>query len=220
FAPYRLSGRVCGVLLNDASELQALGPALSQPPYKAPPQAPVLEIKPHNTWAADGDDIVVPADVAALRAGAQIAAIIGRTACRVDERDAAACVAGYLLAADIEVPHESHYRPALRFKARDGFCPIGATALPAEALPDPEALVIQWRVDGELVRSAGGGGRVRGLARLIADVTDYMTLQPGDLLLLGAAAGAPLLRPGQALEISAPGLGRLRHRFVAGEGRA
>lgn len=218
FAPYRLSGRVFGALLNDAAELQALGPALSQPPYKAAPRAPVLEVKPHNTWARDGDEVVVPADVAGLRVGAQVAAIIGRSACRVPLAEAAGVVAGYLLAADIELLHDSHYRPALRFKARDGFCPIGSTVLPAPA--DPESIVIQWRVDGELVRSVGGAGRVRGLAQLIADVTDFMTLQPGDLLLLGAAAGAPLVRPGQSLEISAPGLGSLRHRFVAGEFKA
>ncbi len=52
--PYRLSGVVVGALLNHAPELAALGDAVNLPPYQAAPVAPVLAVKPRNTWAADG----------------------------------------------------------------------------------------------------------------------------------------------------------------------
>ena len=61
FAPWRLSGVVYGTLLNDPAALAALGEAVNAPPYKAPPRAPVLYLKPRNTLAADGAAVAVPA---------------------------------------------------------------------------------------------------------------------------------------------------------------
>jgi len=72
FAPYRLSGTVYGVLLNHAPALQALGAAVNDAPYKAPPKAPVLYVKPRNTLAAPGSTCELPADVDALQIGANL----------------------------------------------------------------------------------------------------------------------------------------------------
>src|SRR5262245_9525658 len=88
FAPYRLSGTVYGVLLNHAPALAALGSQVDEAPYKAPPKAPVLYVKPRNTLAAAGGLTEVPAGVEALQVGANLGIVIGRAACRVAERDA------------------------------------------------------------------------------------------------------------------------------------
>jgi 5-oxopent-3-ene-1,2,5-tricarboxylate decarboxylase/2-hydroxyhepta-2,4-diene-1,7-dioate isomerase len=61
-APWALSGTVLGVLMNHRPALAALGDAVHQPPYKAPPKAPVLYVKPRNTWLASGGTVVLPAD--------------------------------------------------------------------------------------------------------------------------------------------------------------
>ena len=78
-------GTVYGTLLNHHDALAALGSAVHEPPYKAPPKAQVLYIKPRNTWAGAGDAIIVPAGVDELEIGATLGLVIGRTACRVSE---------------------------------------------------------------------------------------------------------------------------------------
>jgi 5-oxopent-3-ene-1,2,5-tricarboxylate decarboxylase/2-hydroxyhepta-2,4-diene-1,7-dioate isomerase len=80
-----------------------------------------------------------------------------------------------------------------------------------------DALGLRVFVDGELVQRTDTAQRVRPLARLLADVTDFMTLVPGDVLLLGTSAGAPLVRAGQRVAIEIDGLGRLENRLVAEE---
>ena len=218
--PYRLSGLVVGALLNHAPAISALGAAVHQPPYKAPPLAPVLAIKPRNTLALSGANIEVPAGVAALEIGASLGIVIGRTACRVPQAAALNVVAGYTIVNDVSVPVPSHYRPSVRFRARDGFCPIGPGVVPAADVAAPDALGVRVHVDGVVVHESSTAARQRGVASLIAAVTDFMTLQPGDVLLLGAAYGAPLVRAGQELAITIDGLGTLHNRLVAQEMRA
>ena len=213
--PYRLSGNVYGTLLNHRSALAALGDAVNHTPYQAPPRAPVLYIKPRNTLAGPGDAVVVPADVSEMEVGATLGLVIGRTACRVSEADALAYVAGYTIVNDVNVPHDSVYRPALRFRVRDGSCPIGPGVVRRDAIANPDALTIRTLVDGEPVSQSSTADLVRPVARLLADVTEFMTLSPGDVLMVGVAAGAPRVRAGQHVVIEIDGLGRLENRFVA-----
>jgi 5-oxopent-3-ene-1,2,5-tricarboxylate decarboxylase/2-hydroxyhepta-2,4-diene-1,7-dioate isomerase len=218
-----LSGTVVGALLNHRVDWQALGTAAEAPPYKGRAKAPVLQVKPRNTQVADGARIEVPAGVAALEVGATLGIVIGRTACRVPAAQARGCIGGYTLAADISVPidpndpalgAQRHYRPAVRWRCRDGFCPIGPVVVPAAAVAAPDALNIDTAVDGRAAQRAGTSERVRDVATLVAEVSAFMTLHPGDVLLLGAAPGAPLARAGQAVVISMPPVGVLRFSLV------
>jgi len=205
---------VAGVLLNDAAELAALGDAVNQPPYKAPPRAPVLYIKPANTYAADGDTITLPGDVDAVVVGACLGIVFGRQARRVDARQALDHVAGYRIVADLYVPHASYYRPAIKQKCRDGFCPMGPV-VPRAQVAGPDDLDILVSVDGQVVQQASTRNWVRPAAQLIADVSRFMTLEPGDVLLAGIPAGQPQARAGQHYEISIGALGRLSNRLAA-----
>ena len=209
-APYRLSGRVYGTLMNHSSALQVLGEAASAAPYKAAPQAPILYIKPRNTLTGP---VVVPDDVEELEVGACLGVVMGRTACAVSEESALEYVAGYLIVNDVSVPHSVYYRPCVRFKARDGFCPMGPAVVPRAAVPNPDNLRIKVFVDGDLRQSATTRELVRPVARLLADVTDFMTLSPGDVLAVGAAAPAPRARAGQKVAIEIDGVGRLETAF-------
>ena len=215
--PWRLSGVVVGALLNHEAQWTALGAAAEAAPYKGRARAPVLQVKPRNTLVGDGARVQVPAGMAALELGATLAIVIGHAACRVAAADAMRHVAGYRAACDIRVPlagASAHYRPAVRQRARDGFCPIGPGFTPAAAVADPDALSLQLMLDGKRVHQSGGG-YVRGVARLIADVSEFMTLQPGDMLLLGSAADAPQAAAGQAVKIVIEGLGTLEFSLVA-----
>ncbi len=211
FAPWRLSGTVLGPLLNDPAALAALGDAVHQPPYKAPPKAPVLYVKPRNTLAASSALV----ERGEWELGAALALVIGRTACRVSESQALSHVAGYTLVADLSVPHTSFYRPSVRFKARDGSCLVGPRVVPAAAVPDPAAVVLKVSVEGQVAHEARCGVMQRGAARLLQDVSEFMTLHPGDLLLLGVAHGAPHVKPGQRFAVEHAALGRLEGRVAA-----
>ena len=222
FDPAR-RGTVYGTLLNHADALAALGAAAHAPPYKAPPKAPVLYIKPRNTWVGSGEPVVVPHGVASLEIGATLGLVIGRTACRVSEAEALSFVAGLVIVNDVSVPHASYYRPSLRFKARDTFCPIGAfvpLAVSFDAVGALEALRIVIAIDGEVVQRTGLAGLARPPARLLADVSEFMTLVPGDVLSVGVAAGAPRAHAGQTVRITIDGLGALENPLVAEGGAA
>lgn len=207
-------GTVYGTLLNHRDALAALGNAANAPPYKAPPKAPILYIKPRNTWIAAGEAIVVPSGVLELEIGATLGLVIGRAACRVSEADAMRFVAGYVIVNDVSVPHGSYYRPSLRCKARDTFCPIGPFVA-RDAISSPDALGIAVTIDGKMVQRASTAGLIRSAAQLIAEVSDFMTLVPGDVLSVGVAAGAPRARAGQHASIAINGLGRLDNPLVA-----
>lgn len=215
FAPWRLSGTVVGVLLNHGPALAALGEAVHAAPYKAPPKAPVLYVKPRNTQVGEGARVVVPAGVPELEVGAALGLVIGRAACRVSAQEALAHVAGLVIVADLSVPHASFYRPAVRLKARDGFCPIGPRVWPLAAAPAVDRLAVRVAVDGRPVHESSTGERVRGAAQLLADVSAFMTLAPGDVLMTGVAAGAPRVAAGHAVDVAIEGLGALSFELVA-----
>jgi 5-oxopent-3-ene-1,2,5-tricarboxylate decarboxylase/2-hydroxyhepta-2,4-diene-1,7-dioate isomerase len=132
----------------------------------------------------------------------------------VSVADALSCVAGYVVMNDISVPHAAVYRPSMRFKCRDGFCPMGEV-VPACASINPDALAISVAIDGTEVHRNSTTGLIRPVAQLLADVTEFMTLHPGDVLAVGVAAGAPRARAGQRVRITIEGVGELEHPLVA-----
>jgi 5-oxopent-3-ene-1,2,5-tricarboxylate decarboxylase/2-hydroxyhepta-2,4-diene-1,7-dioate isomerase len=200
-----VTGTVFGTLLNFRGELEALGDKVNEPPYKAPPKAPVLYIKPANTWSADSADIPVPANVPQVEVGATIAMVM----------KAPGEVAGYVLMNDLSVPHASLFRPPVKYKCLDGFLGVGGTLLAAGEAVDSSKFVVEVRVNGQLKQTVAFGNLVRNPARLLADVSEFMTLGPGDALMLGCDVGRPLARVGDRIEISAPGMGRLSNTLVA-----
>ncbi|WP_105132928.1 fumarylacetoacetate hydrolase family protein [Burkholderia sp. BE12] len=212
-------GTVYGALLNERAALAALGDAVNAPPYGRPPQAPILYIKSANTHVADGAAVAVPAGVDALEIGASVAVVFARRATRVAAAQALHYVHGFTLASDLSVPHPDYYRPAVRFKCRDGFCPLGPAIVPAAALADVDAIGLTVRIDGEVAASASTATLIRPVRDLIADVTAFMSFDAGDVLLLGVAGGAPRARAGSTIEIAATGIGTLRHTLIAEEAR-
>jgi 5-oxopent-3-ene-1,2,5-tricarboxylate decarboxylase / 2-hydroxyhepta-2,4-diene-1,7-dioate isomerase len=196
---------VYGTLLNFRGEVAALAPRMDEPPYGAPPKAPVLYIKPANTWSANGTAIALPARAPQVEVGATIAMLM----------KAPGEVAGYLLMNDLSIPHTSFFRPPVKFKCLDGFLGIGDTLLPAGAAVDPSRFRLEVRVNGDLQQSLDFAQLVRPATQLLADVSEFMTLGAGDVLMLGLDVGRPLARAGDRIEISAAGLGTLSNTLVA-----
>jgi len=213
--PWRLSGVVYGTLLNHAPALAALGDAVNAAPYKAPPRAPVLFVKPPNTLVAAGQAVAAPGDGDAWQVSVSLGIVISRTACRVTEVAANNVIAGYTMVVDFSVPHESFYRPSVRFKARDASCYIGPRVVAAGDVASPDNLAITVSINGQIAQQTSTANMQRPVARLLADVTDFMTLAPGDVLMLGVPLGAPLARAGQRMSAEIAGIGRYETTIAA-----
>lgn len=214
-----VSGSVYGILHNDPAALAALGDKASQAPYKAAPRAPVLYVKPRNTQIGHGAPIRVPEGVEALKMGPALGVVIGRTTCRVRQEDALAGVAGYTVVNDVTIAHDTFYRPSLPLRVRDDFCPIGPWVRAARYITNPDDLALSLEVDGEVIQRSTTKAFQRPLAQLIAEISDFMTLHPGDILISGVPfAGsfdAPLARAGQRVRIEIENVGVLENTLVA-----
>jgi 5-oxopent-3-ene-1,2,5-tricarboxylate decarboxylase / 2-hydroxyhepta-2,4-diene-1,7-dioate isomerase len=198
-------GTVYGTLMNFRGELEALGDKMNAPPYKAPPQAPVLYIKPANTWTENGGSIALPANVPEVEVGATVAMVM----------KSAREIAGFVLMNDLSVPHESFFRPPVKFKCLDGFLAIGDRIRARNEAGDPAVFKLEVRINGELKQTVRFSQLVRPADKLLADVSEFMTLGEGDMLMLGCDAGRPRARVGDRIEIGMPALGKLTNTLVA-----
>jgi 5-oxopent-3-ene-1,2,5-tricarboxylate decarboxylase/2-hydroxyhepta-2,4-diene-1,7-dioate isomerase len=201
---------VVGAFLNFRGAWAAMEPAMHREPHNKPPVHPVLYLKPANTWRAPGQPIVLPPDVDEIEVGATLGVVIGRTAARVREADALSHVAGYVVVNDVTVPHSSALRPPIRQKCRDSFCPIGPV-ISAASVGDPHALAIRAYVNGELRLENTTAHLVRRVPRLIAEVTEFMSLATGDVLLVGLPENLPRARAGDRVCVEIERVGRLEN---------
>lgn len=204
-APPPVRGTVYGVVLNDRASLAKLGAALDEVPYKGAPRAPAMYIKPANTLVGEGAVVRLPAGETAVEIGATVGIVIGTPAARLTFDTALATVAGYLLVADLSLPHASYYRPAIREKCFDGACPVGAVSS-AALVRQIGTLEITTEIDGVVAETRRFDDLLRDPARLLADVSAFMTLSRGDMLLVGVRYLAPQAKVGSHVRISAPGL--------------
>ena len=192
------TGTVYGTLLNFRREWDLWSPRMTQDPHKAAPQAPVLYVKTANTFSPAGQDLLLQDGVTEVDIGATLGLVIGRDG----------QVAGAALLNDWSVPHTSYYRPPVKFRCRDGFLALPEQITPGQ-LQDWAALQLTVQRNGERVQTVDLRELVRDLPTLLADVGDFMTLQAGDVLMVGTDCLADGTRPraqvGDRVDISAPG---------------
>jgi len=208
-------GLVYGVILNDHDALRAFGVALNEPPYKAPPQAPILYIKPYNTHVGHGAVVHLPQGADQVEILGALGIVFGSPATRVAEARALESVRGFTVVTDLSLPQESLYRPPIREKCFDGACPMGPWVVDRDEVADPAALEVSVTVNGELRQRRNLSGLIRSVPRLIADVTEFMTLHPGDVLLAGVPIAGPFARAGETIAVEIAGIGSLENRIEA-----
>ena len=196
--PWTPQGTVYGTLLNFRREWNLWSARMTQDPHKAPPKAPVLYVKTANTFCPAGQDLLLQDGVSEVDIGATLGLVIG----------AQAQVVGAVLLNDWSVPHTSYYRPPVKFRCRDGFLGLPAQVT-AGQVQDWAALQMEVRRNGELVQTVDLRELMRNMPALLADVGEFMTLQPGDVLMVGTDCLTDGMRPrakaGDRVEISAPG---------------
>ena len=193
-----IAGTIYGVALNDREQCARLAAAFESPPYNKPPRKPVLYIKPRNCLMGDAGRIPLPSDLSHIEAAPSLALLIGRDTARVAPQAALDHVAGTCLALDIGEPGTGYYRPPVRQRCRDGFLRLG-TMVPFQ--PDILSGAIDIAVNDKNIGHWPLSRLVRGAARLIAEVSSFMTLAAGDLLLTGLPQDAPCLADGDRMAV-------------------
>ncbi len=207
-APWQPTGTVYGTLLNFRREWDLWAPRMTTDPYKAAPKAPVLYVKTANTFCPGGQDLLLQDGVSEVDIGASLGLVIGGDG----------QVAGAVLLGDWSVPHTSYYRPPVKFRCRDGFLALAQRVTHGQPSEWSE-LQISVRRNGELVQNVDLRELVRSIPTLLSDVGEFMTLQPGDVLMVGTDClpdgTRPCARAGDRIEIAAPGLAAV-HTQVRG----
>lgn len=196
--PWTPSGTVYGTLLNFRREWDLWSARMTQDPHKAPPKAPVLYVKTANTFCPAGQDLLLQDGVSEVDMGATLGLVIGSQA----------QVVGAVLLNDWSVPHASYYRPPVKFRCRDGFLAL-PQQITASHPNDWAELQIDVLRNGEHVQRVDLRDLMRNMPQLLADVGEFMTLQPGDVLMVGtdclADGSRPRAKAGDRVEISSPG---------------
>jgi 2-keto-4-pentenoate hydratase/2-oxohepta-3-ene-1,7-dioic acid hydratase in catechol pathway len=194
--PLARPGKIVGVGRNYADHAKETG--------VDPFEKPRIIFKMPSSIAAPGAEVPRPAPVQKMDFEGELAVVIGGFAARVAPDRALACVAGYSLLNDLSA-REFQFDvspPQTTFaKSMDGFCPFGPALVSADAIPDPQRLRLRTHVNGVLMQDATTADMLFPVAALISYVSQYMTLEPGDVLATGTPAGIGAFRkPPQYLD--------------------
>ena len=177
----------------------------------APQQEPLVFLKGPNALAGHRACTARPADVKFMLYECELAVVIGRAARRVASDAALAHVAGYTVANDYAVRDylENYYRPNLRAKNRDGATLLGPWLVDASDITDPMNLELRTTVNGTVTQHGNTRDMILDVARLIAHLSSFMTLSPGDVILTGTPEGVVNVNPGDEIVTEIDGVGRL-----------
>jgi 2-keto-4-pentenoate hydratase/2-oxohepta-3-ene-1,7-dioic acid hydratase in catechol pathway/regulator of RNase E activity RraA len=201
--------KVIAVHLNYRSRAEERGRLPSHPSYF---------LKPPSSLAGDGDPVVRPRGCELLNYEGEVAVVIGSAARRVSEEQALEHVAGYAAANDFGL-YDLRWADRgsnLMAKGQDGFTPVGPRLAPASEL-DPGALRLRTLVNGEIVQEDTSANMIFPIARLLADLSRFLTLEPGDVVLTGTPANSRPVQPGDLVEVEVEGVGRIANEIVEGE---
>jgi 5-oxopent-3-ene-1,2,5-tricarboxylate decarboxylase/2-hydroxyhepta-2,4-diene-1,7-dioate isomerase len=185
--------KVIAVHINYPSRAAQRGRTPAQPSYF---------LKPSSSLALSGSAVERPAGCELLGYEGEIALVIGKAARRVGIEDAWSHVAAVTASNDLGV-YDLRYADKgsnLRSKGGDGFTPVGPALIPADAV-DPSQLRIRTWHNGQLVQDDTTGDLLFPFGRLVADLSQLLTLEEGDIILTGTPAGASVARPGDVLEV-------------------
>ena len=207
-----IDGTVYAVLLNHPDAVDALGDAVDEKPYLKPPHAPVLYVRPANTWSADATTVALPDEIDAVDVEATFGIVFDRATSHVGVDEALDHVRGYVVVADLTVPHASVYRPAIRQRNRDGFCVFGAQVLDA----DVRDARVTTQVGDAVVAVANAADLLRDVPTLIAEVSAFMRFDAGDVLLVGAIGTPVRVARGALVLVEIASLGAVSFAIAGG----
>ncbi|GAA2435534.1 fumarylacetoacetate hydrolase family protein [Streptomyces mauvecolor] len=218
-APLR-PGKIIGVGLNYVEHVEESSRSLDTD--KDLPPRPVLFSKPSTAVTGPGQPILHNGDLTAqLDWECELAVVIGRTAFRVSEQDAYDHIFGYSIVNDISARDQRRSGQWFFSKGQDSYAPFGPAVVTADDIPDPMALDLSLRVNGVTKQKSNTRHMLFPIARLVADISSGVTLEPGDVIATGSPSGVgagmvppEFLSPGDLVEATVEGIGTLTNPVV------
>lgn len=190
------------------------------------PAEPVLFMKAITSLSGPNDDVRIPPGSLKTDWEVELGMVIGTRASHVTEECALQHVAGYVLANDVSERSYQIERGGqwVKGKSYDTFAPIGPWLVTTDEVADPHALDLWLEVNGQRVQNGNTRNFIFGLPQVIAYISQFMTLEPGDIVLTGTPAGVGLgqkpapwfLKPGDVVRLGATGLGEQRQVCAGG----
>ncbi|MDP4074169.1 fumarylacetoacetate hydrolase family protein [Acidovorax sp. A1169] len=190
------------------------------------PAEPVLFMKAVTSLSGPNDEVRIPPGSLKTDWEVELGMVIGTRASHVDEAAALQHVAGYVLANDVSERSYQIERGGqwVKGKSYDTFAPIGPWLVTPDEVADPHALDLWLEVNGQRVQNGNTRNFIFGLPQVIAYISQFMTLEPGDIVLTGTPAGVGLgqkpapwfLKPGDVVRLGATGLGEQRQVCAGG----
>ena len=193
------------------------------------PEHPVVFFKSQTCIVGAHDNIIQPLESTQLDWEVELGVVIGRTARYVDAKDGLRYVAGYCIVNDVSEREFQMKRSASQWskgKGCDTFGPIGPWLVTSDEIKDPQNLDLWLDVNGQRRQTGNTRTMIFSVAQIVADVSRYMTLLPGDIITTGTPPGVALgmkppqwLQAGDVVTLGIDGLGEQRQRVVAFKGR-
>jgi 2-keto-4-pentenoate hydratase/2-oxohepta-3-ene-1,7-dioic acid hydratase in catechol pathway len=208
-------GKIVCIGLNYTDHAQEVGMAL--------PKEPTVFIKANSAITGPHDPIVRPPGAVKLDYEVELGAVIGRLARNVTEGEALKHVAAYCIVNDVSERafQMEHGGTTTKGKSADTFAPIGPWLVTADEVRDPQGLEVWTTVNGESRQRGKTANMVFTVAQLVAYVSRFMSLQPGDIVSTGTPAGVAhgmkpprYLQPGDVVEMGITGLGTQKNKIV------
>ncbi|GAA3525475.1 fumarylacetoacetate hydrolase family protein [Aeromicrobium panaciterrae] len=214
-APPVLPGAIIAVGLNYRDHIRETG--------LETPSTPLLFAKLPNTVIGPGAGIRFdPAVTGQVDWEGELAVVIGKRCWQVDQADALSHIAGYTVANDVSA-RDLQFADGqwLRGKSLATFCPLGPILVTPDEVPDPQALALTTRVNGETVQSSSTSEMIFAVDELIAFCSRHFVLEPGYVLLTGTPWGCGgfaspprFLSPGDVVEVEVSSIGTLVNPVV------
>jgi 2-keto-4-pentenoate hydratase/2-oxohepta-3-ene-1,7-dioic acid hydratase in catechol pathway len=193
------------------------------------PERPVVFFKTGTSIIGANDNVMLPKDSQGIDWEVELAFVIGRTARNVAKKDALRYVAGYCVCNDVserEFQLKHGGSQWSKGKGCDTFGPLGPWLVTSDEVKDVQSLDMWLEVNGKRMQTGNTRTMVFGVAELVADLSNYMTLLPGDVVTTGTPPGVGLgmkppvyMHPGDVVTLGIQGLGEQKQKIVAFKGR-
>jgi ureidoglycolate lyase len=190
-----------------------------------PPKEPVLFMKATSAICGPYDDVIIPRNSKKTDWEVELGVVIGKEGRYVERQRALDHVAGYCVVNDVSEREFQIERGGqwVKGKSADTFGPIGPWLVTRDEVADPQALSMWLEVDGHRYQNGTTATMIFGVAEIVSYISQFMSLQPGDIISTGTPPGVGLgqkpqpvyLKPGQTMRLGIEGLGEQRQRVAA-----
>ena len=188
------------------------------------PTEPLIFMKATSALTGPFDDVIQPRNGHKLDYESELVIVIGKRARYVSEAEVFEYIAGYTVGHDVSERAFQRERGGqfTKGKSADTFAPVGPLLVTRDSIKDVQNLAIWSEVNGEMRQQGNTADMVFGVAKIVSHLSEFMTLNPGDIIFTGTPAGVgdamvpPMyLKPGDVVRLGIDGLGEQRQTIVA-----